>query len=765
MTQAKQREKIAHLLREAIVVHLRPYWRVQGLLAAIVVAAVLAETAVPLTIRYLIDQALLPHDAEKFAFAIVVLVVLFAASAGARLVQTVVRAYMTRELYRDLFIRLFRSLHRLPSSFFDRARPGHFSPLFDTELVTFAAMVRDLLERGLHAVLQFAVVMTTLFILNWQLALVVACILPLLAIRPRRHLAPTLGGIDAIRRVIEGIVSAVHDYVSTQTLVRAFGRTEDATRRFSEESVGRKGPRDLLAGIADVRRTLGTPQYKALTFKLSMDNQQAGITLIVIGAGAYLSFVDVLSLGTFSAFILLLPGVMAAITRFADYVQDLGRATLSLDRIDAVERSGRPALESHTPVRLGTPTRGIRFEQLDFGYSKESLNLQGVNLSLPMGESVAFVGRSGAGKSTLFRLLLGFYDPSSGRVAIDGHDVREIDPATLGAQLGAVLQPSQIINASVRDNIRFARPDASDEEVTNAARLAGIHDFVASLPNGYDSPVGESGKWFSEGQRQRLALARAILPSPSILLLDEVTAALDPETESAINATIQQLASQRTVMLVTHRLASAAFVDHIVVMDQGQVKEEGRHDELLARGGLYHQLWQMQTGFVVSGDGLHAEVSGERLRAIPLFREVEPEILEALAGRFVSRAYEPGQTIYAQGDAGDKFYIVVRGTISISTMDAGQQSIRLADLQDGDYFGEVEMVNKGRRTTTVNARTPSLVLALRAEHFENMVEELGALSKVVTQMALGRSLSTICSVGRRRRAHPIWKGLRQHIWD
>ena len=379
-----------------------------------------------------------------------------------------------------------------------------------------------------------------------------------------------------------------------------------------------------------------------------------------------------------------------------------------------------------------------------------------MNLDLPIGQSVAFVGRSGAGKSTLLKLLLGFYDPSAGRVTIDGHDVRQIEPASLGARIGTVLQQSLLINTTVRRNICFAKPDASDAEIATAARLAGIHDFIVSLPKGYDSPVGEGGRFLSEGQRQRIALARAILPDPSILLLDEVTSALDPETEAAINATIQQLARERTVMIVTHRLASATFVDHIVVMDQGRVQEEGRHDDLLARSGLYRQLWQMQAGFVVSGDGQHAEVSGERLRVIPLFRDVDLEVLNALAGRFVSRLYQPEQDIYALGDAGDRFYIVVRGTVSISTLDAGQQAIRLADLQDGDYFGEVEMVNKGRRTTTVKARTPCLMLALEAVHFHGMVEELGALSKVVTQMALGRSLSTICSVGRRRRSHPVW---------
>jgi len=418
-----------------------------------------------------------------------------------------------------------------------------------------------------------------------------------------------------------------------------------------------------------------------------------------------------------------------------------------------------PVRDAKASIRLEAPAQGIRFEHLHFSYTQDTAYLRDVNLDLPAGQSVAFVGRSGAGKSTLFKLMLGFYDPSAGRVAIDGHDIRRVDPASLGSRIGTVLQQPLLVNATVRRNICFAKPDATDEEIARAARLAGIHDFIVSLPKGYESPVGEGGKFFSEGQRQRLSLARAILPDPAILLLDEVTSSLDPETESAINGTIQQLARERTVMLVTHRLASAMFVDHIVVMDQGQVREQGRHDELLARGGLYQQLWQMQAGFVVSGDGQHAEVSGERLRAIPLFRDVDTNALEALAGRFVSRSYQPGQSIYAQGDAGDKFCIVVRGTVSISTLDAAHQAIRLADLQDGDYFGEVEMVNKGRRTTTVKAQTPSLVLALDAEHFHRMVDELGALSKVVTQMALGRSLSTICSVGRRRRNHPVWQAL------
>lgn len=760
-----QLEKIKHLFHEAILVYLRPYWKLHFPLAIAVVATVVFEACFPLATKFLIDDALLPRDPNNLLRGLVALVVLFGLAYAARFVLAVIRAYMNAELNKDFRILLIGFMQRLPMDYFDHAQPGHFSPLFDTELVTFSRMVRDLFVRGFHGVFQFTVIMFTLFVLNWQLALVVLVLLPLLVLPPRRHLDPTVDALDRIRKTIERVNSAVQDHVSAQALIRAFGLGEHVSRRFTEDVVGRKGPRGSLWQLQGIRSTVRIPHFLMQSFKLSMDNQQAGITLLVICCGAFLTFIDGLSLGAFSAFILFLPVVMGAITELADYVQDLSRATLSLDRIEQVKNATLPAVGVSTSIDLPIPSKDIQFEHVDFSYNKETSYLRDVNLELPIGQSMAFVGRSGAGKSTLFKLLLGFYRPDAGRVLIDGHDLKELSPTSLGAQIGTVLQQSVLTNTTIRNNICFARPDATDEQVMDAAKRAEIHDYIVSLPNGYESEVGEGGRWLSEGQRQRIALARAILPGAAILLLDEVTASLDPETELAINATIKRLASERTVIMVTHRLASAAFVDHMVVVDDGEIKEQGRHEELLEQQGLYHKLWQMQTGFVVSADGHHAEVHGERLQAIPLFRDVDIDTLNDLAERFVSEFYEPGQSIYEQRQSGDKFYIVVRGTVSVSTLDAAQQSIRLADLQDGDYFGEGEMLNQGRRTTTVKPKTPTLVLALHAEHFRNMMDELSSLNKVVTQMALGRSLSTICSVGRRRRNHPVWQELSEHNWD
>lgn len=751
--------RIRHLLHEAIWIYLRPYWKLQMLLALAVAALVTFDVCFPLAVKFLIDAALIPHHLGNFIAALMILVLLFAASTIARYVSAVIRAYTADALAADVCVHLVRLMQRLPMKYFDHAPPGHFAPLFDTEMLAFARTVRELIPGGIHALLQFMVIIATLFFLNWQLALVAVLMLPLAVFLPQRRFKPSVTAIDTMRRNAEGVINAVQDHVSSQALVHAFGRKEYAAQKFIEDALVGKGPRSTLRHYADVRRVMRSNVWIGSAFKLSIDNQQASLTLLVIGIGACLSYAGMLSLGTFSAFIMLLPVLMRAIKRLADFAQDLSRGTLSLDRFDALKNAGMPADAAAALAPLPLPAQSIRFDQVDFSYSSAAPYISKLNLTLPIGQSIAFVGRSGSGKSTLFKLLLGFYDPTAGRVLIDGQDVRQVNPASLGSQVGAVLQQSILLNTTIRNNICFAKPDASDDEIINAAKRAGIHDYIVTLPKGYDSDVGVAGKWLSEGQKQRIALARAILPDPAILLLDEVTSALDPESEAGVNATIQRLARDRTVIMVTHRLASVMYVDRLVVIDQGQVKEQGRHDELLAQSGLYHRLWQLQSGFVISGDGQHAEVEGERLQAIPLFRDVALDTLNKLASQFASEFHQTGHSIYDEGQRGDKFFIVVRGTVSVSTLDAANQLIRLADMEDGDYFGEGEMLSRGRRTTTVKATSPCLVLALRAEHFHAMMDELRSLNKIVTQMALGRSLSTICSVGRRRRSNPIWREL------
>jgi len=286
--------------------------------------------------------------------------------------------------------------------------------------------------------------------------------------------------------------------------------------------------------------------------------------------------------------------------------------------------------------------------------------------------------------------------------------------------------------------IRLGNPDADQQAIERAARNAEIDDFVRELPDGYDTIVGERGGRLSGGQKQRVAIARAVVRDPPILVLDEATSSLDPQTESAINATLRRLSEGRTVITVTHRLASVTAADKIIVLDRGRVVEEGRHDELLSRGGIYARAFQRQSGFAITGDGRRAEVQAERLREIPLFAMLDPSTLSALANRFVTERHPAGQIIFQEGDEGDKLHIVVRGTVEILKDTSDEIPRQVAVLQDGDFFGEIALLTNVPRTATAKTRQPTVLLTLDREQFDNLMLAEPSLRQKFEDIAASR---------------------------
>ena len=312
---------------------------------------------------------------------------------------------------------------------------------------------------------------------------------------------------------------------------------------------------------------------------------------------------------------------------------------------------------------------------------------------------------------------------------MDGRDLREVTQASVRAQMGAVFQETVLFNATIRENIRIGRPRASDEEVEAAARAAEIHDFIASLPAGYDTDAGERGSRLSGGQRQRVALARAFLRDPAVLILDEATSALDSATESAIQETLRRLQRGRTSVSVTHRLAQAAGADLIFVLDRGRVVDAGSHEELLGRGGLYQQLWSRQSGFLVSEDGRKAQVRAARLGAVALFAGLDDQTLAAIAARFESERTPAGRLVFDEGDPGEKFYLLVRGRVEVLRRDGGPLG-RVAVLEDGDCFGEVALIEEVPRTAAVRTLDPCVFLTLGRTQFENVLGAVPGLRAV-----------------------------------
>jgi ATP-binding cassette subfamily B protein len=341
------------------------------------------------------------------------------------------------------------------------------------------------------------------------------------------------------------------------------------------------------------------------------------IQLLVAGVGAWLAARGSLSVGALVAFL----GLLSVVGRNAyelskRVLPDVVAASGGVQRLEELLNEMPALSDSPGAMTLPRPVQSIRFENVTFGYTGQAAALNGVTLHIPVGQYVAFVGPSGSGKSTLLNLLMRFYDSTTGQITIDGYDIRQVTQESLREHMGVVFQESFLFDTTIRENLRFARPDATDAELEQAARAAEMHTAIVGLPYGYDTLAGAAGGELSGGQRQRLAIARALLRDPAILLLDEPTSALDAATEAAIGATLERLARERTIIMATHRLASVVSADRIFVLDGGQLVESGTHAELLAQQGHYSQLWHKQ----------HAATGNDNGRAAPVAQATSAEM-------------------------------------------------------------------------------------------------------------------------------------------
>jgi len=414
--------------------------------------------------------------------------------------------------------------------------------------------------------------------LDWQLTLVSLAIVPLIvgtiyffAHRIRRE-------STSIQEQESAMLAQAQEGLSSIRMVHAFGREEFEVRQFQQQA------RQSLQ--ANLRLTL-TNVNSALVIS----------TLMVVGTAAmyYVGTLHVLagrltlgSLLVFSAYLLMLYQPLESLT-YTTWAME--GATAGAKRCFEVLDRQDDVVDSENAIAISSAQGAIAFNSVSFGYGEDRIVLRDIDLRIDPNQIVGLVGGTGAGKSTLFSLVPRFYDPTTGSITLDGRDLREITKRTLRAQIAIVLQDTLLFSTTVRENIAYGRPDATEEEIIDAARRAQADDFIRQLPNGYASPVGERGGHLSVGQRQRIGIARAFLKNAPILLLDEPTSALDPTTESAIMDTIKELMRGRTTLIATHRLATIHGVDQIVVLEHGRIVEKGPGPELIARGGAYAKLY------------------------------------------------------------------------------------------------------------------------------------------------------------------------------
>ncbi|MGE5390315.1 MAG: ATP-binding cassette domain-containing protein [Deltaproteobacteria bacterium] len=671
-----------------------------------------------LSVKLLVDYAITPH--QKGWLLIII------ASLLAGIILTLITGVVfTGFLYSgvkaniisDLNLKIYTHIQKLSMGFFQNTNSSDILSRFNTDIQAINAI---LIYLPMETAFLLSLLASTglLFYLNWQLALLTVFGLPLCLVIPR-ILGRRAENLNYhLKDEQTDIFSIVQESIGAQIVIKAYGLQGLMLEKF----------RTKLKEYDQAAKEAGSTNF------LIMFTTNIGVTflnVLVFCVGSIMAYHNYLSVGALLAFNTTLINITGLINELTWLVPQVFEASASLKRIQAI-LDEKPAVLDESSTCLPPFADSIELNKVTFGYKPPVNVLVNVNLTIPKGSYVTFVGASGSGKSTVINLLMRFYDPASGSVSFDGHNIRQVSQDSLRAQMGIVFQENLLFDTSILENIRLGRPDASDMEVIAAARAAEIHSLIVSLPDGYNTRVGEKGGSLSGGQRQRIAIARALVRDPKILLLDEATSALDPANEAAINKTIKRLSQTRTIISVTHRLSSAKEADHIVVFDKGTVVEEGTHRELLElESSIYKNLWQSQSGFAISEDGFNAEVTSERLKDISLFQGLDDDFLDDICKLFVTEYYPDNRTVITEGEPGDKFYIIVRGKVEVVRKTGPDTQDRLSVLSDGDFFGEIALIKNVTRTASITTLMPTTLISLQRSLFHNMLEKApGLLEKL-----------------------------------
>ena len=558
----------------------RPYTGRLVLVGLLIAASSLVGLASPFLLRGIIDNALPQKDTGLLALLAVGMVGVVVISTVVGVYQTLLSTTVGQRIMRDLRVAVYAHLQRMSLAFFTKTRTGEVQSRIANDIGGMQAIVTSTATSIVSNATVVVASAVAMLAMDVRLALLSFVLLPGTVWINRRVGAMRRRITTERQRRLAVMTSQVQESLSVSGVLlgRSMGRSPELTERFAGDA----------GGLADLEvRSQMAGKWQQSTISITF----AAVPAITYWLGGLtLAGGSTVSIGTLVAFTTLQSSLfnpLNALLRTGVQVQ----SSLALfARIFEYLDLPVDIVESPSPVALPAVRGDVRFSDVSFAYEPGAPTLTDVSLDVPAGSTLAVVGATGSGKTTLGYLLARLYDVDSGSITIDAVDVRELSLATLASTVGVVSQDPYLLHASIAENLRFARPDATDDELVAAARAARIHDLIASLPEGYDTVVGERGYRFSGGEKQRLAIARTVLRNPPVLVLDEATSALDTRTERSVQAALDELSAGRTTITVAHRLSTVRSADRIAVLDRGRMVELGSHDELVALGGRYAEL-------------------------------------------------------------------------------------------------------------------------------------------------------------------------------
>jgi len=561
--------------------YLSPYRLRIALVLFFTLLTAVSQAGGPYLVGRAIDQFISAGDRAGLATIMLLLLGVYLMGVGARMLQGYLMGWVGQQILARLRVEIFQKLQRLSLSYFDKHDAGDLM----SRLVNDVDVINNLLTMGLvqalAGVMGLAGIVLAMFALHWPLAIAACSVIPVMLLTTNYFASLARRAFRKTRETIGDVSADLQEDIAGIKVAQAFNRTGVNQARFAQRNAAN---RDANVGATAITSA----------FSPAMDILSTVATIIVVMFGGYLAVEGQVTVGLVVAFLGYVQQFFFPIQQMSQIYTQAQSAMAGGERIFDLLDTGEEMVEGDDTQLLPSVNGRVVFDRVDFAYDPLHPVLHQVDLVAEPGQTVALVGPTGAGKTTVANLIARFYDVIGGRVTIDGVDVRDVTLHSLRSQLGIVPQNSFLFFGTVAENLRYGRLEATDEEVERAARMANAHDFISRLPLGYNTMLGERGGSISQGQRQLIAFARAILADPRILILDEATSSVDTRTEQLIQQALEQLLKGRTSFVIAHRLSTIRNADQVLVIDDGRIVERGTHATLLEKGGMYADLYQRQ---------------------------------------------------------------------------------------------------------------------------------------------------------------------------